>query len=226
MTQQEETIELLKGIQNKKVDYAEMVGAPAFAYGYKYVYPEPEDYAIEEAIEALKEVQQYREIGTVEEFKNSTREEDILKFYYCESEDDYYIGKRVENFYYARYGKTGFTWFMSRYLPWGEHVIAPNTLWKEHTYPSEPKEIPFFEWLQGFIKKYCGGTVDECREAVENKIPKNSKIIHKSGSIHCNCPSCGLNLMKIENNVQFGHIPMYCEYCGQAIKDEDLEEML
>ena len=29
----EETIELLKGIQNKKVDYAEIVGAPAFAYG-------------------------------------------------------------------------------------------------------------------------------------------------------------------------------------------------
>lgn len=65
----EETIELLKGIQNKKIDYAELVCAPAFAYGYEYVYPEPEDYAIEEAIEALKEVQQYREIGTVEECK-------------------------------------------------------------------------------------------------------------------------------------------------------------
>lgn len=63
----EEAIELLKGMQNEKVDYAELVRAPAFAYGYKYVYPEPEDYAIEEAIEALKEVQQYREIGTVEE---------------------------------------------------------------------------------------------------------------------------------------------------------------
>ena len=33
-------------------------------------------------------------------------------------------------------------------------------------------------------------------------------------------------VMKIENKVRFGHIPMYCEYCGQAIKDEDLEEML
>lgn len=66
---QEETIALLKGMQNKKVDYAEMVCAPAFAYGYEYVYPEPEDYAIEEAIKALKEVQQYREIGTVEEVK-------------------------------------------------------------------------------------------------------------------------------------------------------------
>ena len=63
----EEAIEMLRGMQNKKVDYAEMVCAPTFAYGYQYVYPEPEDYAIEEAITALKEVQKYREIGTVEE---------------------------------------------------------------------------------------------------------------------------------------------------------------
>lgn len=118
-------------------------------------------------ISAIKEIQQYREIGTVEELKKAVKEEDVLKFYYCESEDDYYIGKRKENFYYARYGETGFEWFMSRYLPWGEHVVAPNTLWKEYTYPSEPKEIPFFEWLQGFLKKYCGGTVEECREAVK-----------------------------------------------------------
>lgn len=121
------------------------------------------------AISALKEVQHYRAIGTVEECRDAVKEEDALKFYYCESEDDYYIGKRVGNFYYARYGETGFEWFMSRYLPWGEHVIAPNTLWKEHIYPSEPKEIPFFEWLQGFIKRYCGGTVEECREAMANK---------------------------------------------------------
>lgn len=67
----EEAIEMLRGMQNKKVDYAEMVCAPAFAYGYEYVYPEPEDYAIEEAIEALKEVQQYREIGTIEECKEA-----------------------------------------------------------------------------------------------------------------------------------------------------------
>lgn len=124
---------------------------------------------MEMAISALEEIQQYREIGTVEEFKKAEKEEDVLKFYYCESEDDYYIGKRVENFYYARYGETGFEWFMSRYLPWGEHVVKPNTLWKEYTYPSEPKEIPFFEWLQGFLKKYCGGTVEECREAVEKQ---------------------------------------------------------
>ena len=63
----EEAIKLLRGIQNKKVDYAEMVCATAFAYGYEYVYPEPEDYAIEEAIKVLNEIQQYPKIGTVEE---------------------------------------------------------------------------------------------------------------------------------------------------------------
>ena len=113
--------------------------------------------AIEIAIEALKEIQQYRAIGTVEECKKAVKEEDALKFYYCESEDDYYIGKRVGNFYYARYGETGFEWFMSRYLPWGEHVVKPNTLWKEYTYPSEPKEIPFVKWIEGFIRKYISG---------------------------------------------------------------------
>lgn len=71
----EEAIELLRGIQNKKVDYAEMVCAPAFAYGYEYVYPEPEDYAIEEAIKALNEIQQYREIGTVEECREAVEKQ-------------------------------------------------------------------------------------------------------------------------------------------------------
>lgn len=71
----EETIELLKGIQSPLEDYAELVGAPAWAYGHKYVYPEPEDYAIEEAIEALKEIQQYREIGTVEECREAVEKQ-------------------------------------------------------------------------------------------------------------------------------------------------------
>lgn len=64
-----EAVEILKGMRNAKVDYADLVGAEPFARGHKYVYPEPEDYAIEEAITALKEIRQYREIGTVEELK-------------------------------------------------------------------------------------------------------------------------------------------------------------
>ena len=62
-----EAVELLRSMQNPKQDYANVVCAPAFCTGFRFVYPEPEDYAIEEAIKALEEIQQYREIGTVEE---------------------------------------------------------------------------------------------------------------------------------------------------------------
>lgn len=84
------------------------------------------------------------------------KEKDILKFYYCKSEDDYYLGQRVDNFYYAKYNEEckEFVWCMSRYLPWGEHVTDENSLWKKHRYPSEPVEISFNDWLKGFLHKY------------------------------------------------------------------------
>lgn len=188
---------------------------------------------IEMAISAIKELQQYHEIGTVEECRKAVKEEDALKFYYCESEDDYYIGKRVGNFYYARYGETGFEWFMSRYLPWGEHVIAPNTLWKEHIYPSEPKEIPFFEWLQGFIKRYCGGTVEECREAVEKQKPKKPHRNYKKFSgLWCKCgwylgqkqcldikycPNCDMAIGTMGDKREHH----FCLNCGQRLMWEE-----
>ena len=103
--------------------------------------------------------------------KHMKNEEDILKFYYCESEDDYYIGKRVQNMYYARYADGGFTWFMSRYLPWGERVTAPETAWKEYTYPTEPKEIPFTEWLDGFIRKH----MNDGWIPVDDRLPEEPK---------------------------------------------------
>lgn len=55
-----ETIELLKSLQNPMEDYAEIVSAPAWAYGMRYVFPEPDDYAIEEAIEVLEKADKYR----------------------------------------------------------------------------------------------------------------------------------------------------------------------
>ena len=135
-------------------------------------------------------------------------EEDILKFYYCESEDGYYIGKRIDTMYYAKYSQTGFVWFMSRYLPWGKHVVDPKSLWKEHTYPSEPKEIPFFEWLQGFMKKECLGTVEECREARERqKAICEPQYLGENVVVGCRegrC-SCG-NMVRSYQN--------YCDSCG------------
>ena len=90
--------------------------------------------------------------------KYMKNEEDILKFYYCESEDDYYLGQRVQNMYYAKYGPGGFTWFMSRYLPWGTDG-----------YPSEPKEIPFMKWIEGFIRKH----MNDGWIPVEERLPIN-----------------------------------------------------
>lgn len=55
-----EMIELLRSLQNPMEDYADMVGAPAWAYGTRYVFPEPEDYAIEEAIDVLEKADKYR----------------------------------------------------------------------------------------------------------------------------------------------------------------------
>lgn len=167
--------------------------------------------AFQMAIRALEDVQEYRKIGTVEELKKSVKEENVLKFYYCESEDDYYIGKYMGNMYYAKYGEAGFVWFMSRYLPWGEHVVAPHTLWKEYTYPSEPKEIPFDKWIQGFLKKYCGGSQEECREAVEKTKPK--KILNRGKTNRCSCPSCNMFL-------GWSYSEKYCKYCGQRLEEE------
>ena len=95
--------------------------------------------------------------------ENVREEGDILKFFYCESEDDYYLGLRADNFYYAKYDKESgrFVWRMSKHLPWGEHVVDENTLWKEHAYPSEPVEIGFEKWLRGFIKKYVLTVIGE-----------------------------------------------------------------
>lgn len=131
------------------------------------------------------------------EAEPKTDEENELKFYYVESLDDYWVGRRLDNFYYATWHKgLGFVWSHSRYLPWGEHIVDENTLWKEHTYPSEPIEIPFTEWIVGFVKKYSAE-------------PKTGEWIDVNGdgslwrcsrcedTVCCNgnyCPTCGAKM--------------------------------
>ena len=62
-----EAIKWLKEMQNPMISEAELYCAET-CYGLgKMVYPEPEDYVFEEAIQALEEIQQYRDLGTVEE---------------------------------------------------------------------------------------------------------------------------------------------------------------
>lgn len=107
------------------------------------------------------------------EYQHLEEQDRIIKFYHCESLNEYYIGKRCGNFYYAEAevqpnGDICLYYKWSRYLPWGEHVVDELSLWKEYTYPSEPKEISFEEWLKGWLsgaeaklKKLRGGKNEE-----------------------------------------------------------------
>lgn len=141
-----------------------------------------EDTGLEpEAVEHLKLASMGKAIAKIKEFEgvpvNRLRElaqadkaDEIGKyrFYYCESKDEYLIGARLDTFYYARWDGSRFTWSMSRYLPWGKHVVAPETAWKEYTYPSEPKEIGVSEWFKGFLGKLT-------REAAEAALKERER---------------------------------------------------
>jgi len=84
-------------------------------------------------------------------------EEDVLKFYYIDSEDKYVVGQRIDTMYYAEVTENlDLCFYMSRYLPWGEH-----------SHCSEPREIPFSEWLKGFIRK---------REEAEAKLAGGNEV--------------------------------------------------
>lgn len=137
-------------------------------------------------------------------------DENELKFYYVESIDDYWIGQRIGNFYYASWDEdVGFVWSHSRYLPWGEHIVNENSLWKEHTYPSEPAEIPFTEWIVGFMKKYS--TEPKTGYWIKYGIPRCEEQ-------HYQCTSC-------EYYINFGRWGefyarefKYCPHCGAEMK--------
>ena len=187
----------------------------------------------ETIINGFEELEKYRAIGTVEELQKAEKEENILKFYYCDSEDSYLVGLRIGNYYYAHYIDGGWVFDMSRYLPWGEHVVDDTSAWKEHTYPSEPREINFSEWLNGFIKKECGGTPEECRASAEKQKevrPKEIKNIYPSGQYECPiCRYC-VGKHKYFKITPFGETLAnckmefnYCPNCGQKIYWSDEE---
>jgi hypothetical protein len=91
-----------------------------------------------------------------EEVRRLNDEPPAYKFYYCESEDSYLLGRRMDTLYYARWHDgIGFVWEMSRYLPWGETVDGRERgcAWGVHTYPSKPVEIGTSEWFKGFLKQ-------------------------------------------------------------------------
>src|SRR5699024_3653734 len=70
------------------------------------------------------------------------------------------------------------------------------------------------------------GTVEECRKAVEKQKAKKCVIDSCPDHTHYKCPSCGKIYLSRYNHgcPNLGRIPIFCEYCGQAI-DENLEGM-
>lgn len=138
------------------------------------------------------------------------QEENILKFYYVRSIDEYWIGRRLDTLYYARCESENqqWIWTHSRYLPWGEHVVSPTSLWKEYTYPSEPEEIPFTDWLQGFVKKHIAADV---RPVVRGKWIEHD---FGGGNISYECSECH------EVSCCNGN---YCTDCGADMRESNLD---
>lgn len=172
------------------------------------------------------------------------KEEDVLKFYYVESEDDYWIGRRFDNFYYATWDRDlqNFVWSKSRYLPWGEHIVAPDTLWKEHTYPSEPKEIPLKDWLKGFYAKYFmsagqserkkGELPEEARKSAEEYCEECDHIEMCSWYPYEGCEFRSITQPERKKGkwirITQGAMPeqYICPFCHRTIENYGVEELL
>ena len=71
------------------------------------------------------------------------------------------------------------------------------------------------------------GTVEEYREAREKQKAKKCVIDSCPDHTHYKCPSCGkIHLSRYKRGcLNLGSIPRFCEYCGQALIDNDLEGM-
>ena len=150
----EEAIEILEEV--KELDDT--------LYAYNAAYME----ALEVALFALKEIQNYRKLGTLEELARAKKYIDLAKKHGT-------IGEMID-------------------------------------------ECAEYESI---------GTVEECREAVEKQKAKKCVIDSCPDHTHYKCPSCGkihLSIYKCGCLI-LGSIPRFCEYCGQALIDNDLEGM-
>lgn len=85
--------------------------------------------------------------------------------------------------------------------------------------------------IWGVIDEYVAykqiGTVEECREAREKQTPKKCYIDSCPDHTHYKCPSCGQIQMSTYAHgfPRLGRITKYCENCGQALVNENLEGM-
>ena len=128
-----------------------------------------------------------------------------IKFYYCEDNDTYYLGKRIRNMYYGRVMLNGWSFEMSRHLPWGEMVDG-------YKYLSEPKEVDFQHWLYGISEN----VYREFNRYKKGKEVTPSKKYEDEG--YFDCPNCE-RLIYCSDDLE-SH--KYCLNCGVKLKWEEV----
>lgn len=74
---------------------------------------------------------------------------------------------------------------------------------------------------------YLYTALGDAVESMEYRIPKKCAKDSCPDHIHYKCPSCGkIHMTRYKHGCQNGKIPIYCEYCGQAIQwEKNLEGM-
>ena len=192
-----EAIELLRSMQNPKQDYADVVCAPAFCTGFRFVYPEPEDYAIEEAIKALKEVQQYRAIGTVEELTDFKNMKVRLEKYHANLN----VSRLIECFIETVFENTKHEGF----------IILTNQEAKDYEAYCSIGTVE--EFREAVEKQKAKKPKDSLK--IKPVIDENGAYVDADVTVYLLCPSCG-EMVGIEDNCD-----RFCHECGQAIDNEN-----
>lgn len=107
-----------------------------------------------------------------------------------------------------------------------EAIEIIDLIWKELYKPKKAQEaldtaISALKEVQQYRKI---GTVEECREAVENQKPKKCIKDSCPDHTHYKCPSCGKIQKTKYGNSTFGCILNNCSNCGQALRMENEDD--
>ena len=165
-------------------------------YAYSPAYMD----AINIAIAALKEVQQYREIGTVEQVRNQKHNLEVA----YKIISDYEQYGTIEDFKMAQ-----------RYM---RLVKSHGTIGQVINSCAEYEEIGTVEECREAVEKQKPKAPKDSLK-IKPVIDENGAYVDADVTVYLLCPNCG-EMVGIDENVD-----KFCHECGQAIDNENLEGM-